>query len=284
MEKRTKQLQCVTYAVHKSDTRQVPHHRCQNIWTGTRYQSESTKESVSNKHDKDVKSQSGKWTVNTESFTGLTPRTSTGQLRLQEAFALRTKLTRTSARHTSITRAIGIFIAKDMRQFSVLENPGVVKLVHELEPRYDIPCRTHFSEKVIPKLYDETKSKVSEDLKQASFIALTTYSWTSRATQSYNTVTAHFIHDWEMKSCVLQTTTMDKSHTAENLSEFLLQVVADWNLRRNGELPALVIDNARNIINAGKIAGLHPHVGCFARYQPCYSKGIKSCTDGEITD
>lgn len=29
-------------------------------------------------------------------------------------------------------------------------------------------------------------------------------------------------------------------------------------------MPALVTDNARNIINAGKLAGLHPHVGCFA--------------------
>lgn len=63
---------------------------------------------------------------------------------------------------------------------------------------------------------------------------------------------------------MLQTTAMDESHTAEHLSEFLIQVVAQWNLKRNGELPALVTDNARNIINAGKLAGLHPHVGCFA--------------------
>lgn len=35
-------------------------------------------------------------------------------------------------------------------------------------------------------------------------------------------------------------------------------------MQRNGELPALVTGNARNINNAGKLAGLHPHVGCFA--------------------
>jgi hypothetical protein len=43
-----------------------------------------------------------------------------------------------------ITRASGIFTAIDMRQFSVVENPGCVSMVHELEPRYVIPYRTHF--------------------------------------------------------------------------------------------------------------------------------------------
>lgn len=143
-----------------------------------------------------IKKENNSSSINSESNT---PSTGvTGQLRLQEAFTMKRKLTRTSTRHTSITRAIDVFIAKDMRPFSVLEYPGFVKLVHELEPRYNIPCRTHFSEKVIPKLYEDTKSTVSECLKQANFLALTTDSLTSRATQSYNTVTTHFIHGWKL--------------------------------------------------------------------------------------
>lgn len=35
-------------------------------------------------------------------------------------------------------------------------------------------------------------------------------------------------------------------------------------MKRNGELPALVTNNVRNIINAGKLTGLHLHVGCLA--------------------
>jgi hypothetical protein len=61
-------------------------------------------------------------------------------------------------------------------------------------------------------------------------------------------VTANFIHDWKMNLFVPQTRTMDESYAAENMSEFLLQVVADWNLRRNAELPALVTGNTRNQI------------------------------------
>ena len=46
----------------------------------------------------------------------------TGQLRLPEALGLKNKYSRSSTRHADITRSIGVFIAKDMRPFSVLEN------------------------------------------------------------------------------------------------------------------------------------------------------------------
>ena len=139
-------------------------------------------------------------------------------------------------------------------------------MIHVLDPKYDMPGRSHFSEKVIPKLYDDTKSKVSQELKKAEFIALTTDSWTSRATQSYNTVTAHFIQPetWEMKAYVLQTRVMYESHTSENLSELLKCAVAEWDLKRYGHMPSLTTDNAKNIMNAGELAGMKPHIGCVA--------------------
>jgi hypothetical protein len=64
---------------------------------------------------------------------------STGQLRLHEAFAIKNKLSRTSSRHTEITRSIGTFIAKDMRPFYMFENEGFVNMIRVLEPKYDLP-------------------------------------------------------------------------------------------------------------------------------------------------
>ena len=88
-------------------------------------------------------------------------------------------------------------MTKDLRPYSV---------VNTLEPRYKIPSRTHFSDSVAPKLYEEVKSKVVTELKSASAIALTTDGWTSRATQSYETVTAHFINQqWKIQNYILQT-------------------------------------------------------------------------------
>ena len=67
----------------------------------------------------------------------------------------------------------------------------------------------HFSDKVIPKPYEKVKAV----LKNAEFMALTTDGWTSRSLEGYITVTAHFIHEWEIKNYILQTRRMDQSHT-----------------------------------------------------------------------
>ena len=61
-----------------------------------------------------------------------------------------------------------------MRPFSVLENEGFVNMIQVLEPKYDMPCRSHFSEKVIPKLDEKTREIVTKKMHQAEFIALTT--------------------------------------------------------------------------------------------------------------
>lgn len=93
-----------------------------------------------------------------------------------------------------------------------------------------------------------------------------TDSWTSKATESCNTVTTHFLtDDWEVESCVLQTRVMDVSHTSQNLSEMLLSCIAEWNLKRGDQMPSLTTGNAANIINAGQLAGFYPHIRCVAQ-------------------
>ena len=122
----------------------------------------------------------------------------------------------------------------------------------------------HFSGRVIPKLNEKVKAEVKADLKNAEFVALTTHGWTSRSMEGYITVTAHFIHEWEIENYVLQTRRMDESHTSENLSEVLTSAISEWNLQRYDQNPSLTTDNASNIVNAPKEAELSPHVRCVA--------------------
>lgn len=35
-------------------------------------------------------------------------------------------------------------------------------------------------------------------------------------------------------------------------------------MKRHGYMPALTTDNAKNIMNAGELAGMKPHIGCVA--------------------
>ena len=186
-----------------------------------------------------------------------------GQTSLDSAFA--PPLPQSSTRAQEITRCIGVFIAKDMRPFSVVDNEGFRLLLNTLEPRYSIPSRPHFSRAVLPALYSETKAKVMQTLKEADSLALTTDGWTSRATQGYITITAHVITgEWKMASFVLQTRPLFESHTGRNIAEVLKLAVVEWELERANHNIAVVTDNARNMDVAVKESGLAPHIKCFA--------------------
>ncbi|XP_039456235.1 E3 SUMO-protein ligase ZBED1-like [Oreochromis aureus] len=191
--------------------------------------------------------------------------------------ALKQPFAAQSDRAKGITEAIGVFIAADMMPYSVVQNKGFKHLMNVLEPRYDIPSRAHFSEKVVPSMYEQQKSKVMAELSQASSVALTTDGWTSRATENYVTVTAHYITaEWEIRSPVLQTRPLYESHTGTNLAHLLMAAVAEWRIERPNTNIPVTTDNAKNQINAVNEAGLGPQIGCFAHAINLASqKGIK---------
>ncbi|KAK1877141.1 Zinc finger BED domain containing protein 1 [Dissostichus eleginoides] len=185
-----------------------------------------------------------------------------GQLTLTEVFGA--PLPPNSPRAQEITRCIGEYMAKDLRPFSVVDNSGFRRLVNTLEPKYAIPSRPYFSRTVLPALYQETKAKVSQSLKEAECISITTDGWTSRATQSYITVTAHVMtSEVEIKSFFLQTRPLFTSHTGLNIAEVLKSAVLEWGLDNNQGI-AVVTDNARNMDVAVREAGLSPHIKSFA--------------------
>ena len=72
-------------------------------------------------------------------------------------------------------------------------------------------------------MYSNVKEKVIEGLSSAHLVALTIDCWTSRATQSFITVTAHYINDdEEIQNPVLKTRPIYEAHTIEQviLSKF----------------------------------------------------------------
>ena len=176
--------------------------------------------------------------------------------------ALMCKLAPGSARAQKITESVAVFICKDLRPYSVVENEGFKKMVNTLEPRYAIPTRKHMTEVAVPKLYEEKKSAVLELLKSTERVALTCDGWTSRATDSYVTLTSHFIsNEWALVSNVLQTRALHESHTGSNIANLLKEAMNEWGLE--DKVPAIVTDNAANMLLAVSLIECL-HVGCFA--------------------
>lgn len=157
------------------------------------------------------------------------------------------KLPSKSERAQRITRCVGAFIAKDLRPYSVVMNAGFRQLVKTLEPRYKIPSRQTVADTVVPALYREAKAQVMNSMREACRVAVTCDSWTSVATESYLTVTAHYLNDdWDIVSHVLQTRAVFESHTGFHLAELLSDVVKEWQLTEKAVV--LVKDNASNMI------------------------------------
>ncbi|KAM8766865.1 E3 SUMO-protein ligase ZBED1-like [Acanthopagrus schlegelii] len=99
-------------------------------------------------------------------------------------------------------------------------------------------------------------------MQSAERVAITCDTWTSLSTQSYMTVTSHYIdNEWCLMSHVLQTTEVLTSHTAINIADMLTGAIQEWGLTSKD--PAVVTDNAANMVRAVEIMQLM-HVGCFA--------------------
>ncbi len=93
-------------------------------------------------------------------------------------------------------------------------------------------------------------------------MAITCDAWTSISTDSYVTITAHYITDeCKLAACVLQMRAMNESHTGANVAELLQSVANKWKIA-NKDL-VLVTDNASNMAVAAQL-GKFPHVRCYA--------------------
>ncbi|XP_060594605.1 E3 SUMO-protein ligase ZBED1-like [Ruditapes philippinarum] len=174
------------------------------------------------------------------------------------------KYASSSDRSKLITNKIARFLVKDLRPYSMVESPEFKDLISCLDPRYTVPGRKVFSERIIPEMYESAKENVKLNLKNAEQVSLTTDGWTSCATESYMTVTSSHITDsWELKNFVLQTRALPESHTAVHVTAVLNAAVEERALPTGHGKPTLVTDNASNMVKAGELFG-SLHLGCYA--------------------
>ncbi|KAL1261243.1 hypothetical protein QQF64_006508 [Cirrhinus molitorella] len=114
-------------------------------------------------------------------------------------------------------------------------------------------------------------AEVASALTETTRVALTCDAWTSRATKSFVTFTAHYItNTWVLESRVLQTRVMHESHTAVNVNAMFHSVANEWELTVSDLV--IVTDNAANMLAAALIDNL-AHISCFAHtLQPAVTK------------
>ena len=121
------------------------------------------------------------------------------------------------------------WISANSRPISVVEDAGLQQLFQYVEPAYRLPSRTQVAS-IVKKRHSSGKKNLTTLVeKEASFAAITTDAWTSRAVKSFATYTIHFIDsEWCLKSYVLATQVIDGRHTAINIAQHLRTVVKEF--------------------------------------------------------
>lgn len=153
-------------------------------------------------------------------------------------------------------------IVEDLQPLSIVEDRGFRRLLHSLNPRYELPSRREIGRTLLPGIYKKETERIKKELEKAKDIALTTDIWTSRQTKGFITVTAHFISpEWELKSAVLETVRLTKAHTANNIAEELQLICNKWNMM--DKVCSIVTDNAANMVSAIKAMNIR-QIPCFA--------------------
>ena len=136
-------------------------------------------------------------------------------------------------------------------------------MIKAFEPRYQIPHRKTFTEKILPEHFLKVKGVVASAVNKSKFFAITTDCWTSRANEAYMGVTFHTIYeDWELLHFTLQNKALPDQHTTENLAEALQTSLQRWSLDP-GLLSCATVDNAANIQKAVTDVLPWECLGCF---------------------
>ncbi|CAH1113857.1 unnamed protein product [Psylliodes chrysocephalus] len=74
----------------------------------------------------------------------------------------------------------------------------------------------------------EGVTKLKEIIKNINFFAITTDCWTSISTESYISVTCHFIdQNYDLKTAILAVKQMTSNHTSQNMADALVEVFQD---------------------------------------------------------
>ena len=171
--------------------------------------------------------------------------------------------------HKKITYWIAEMMALDSQPFSIVEDAGFLHLLANVCPKYIMPSRKYFSEKIIPGIFHTIKANLHEEIHSYGDkfpISFTTDIWTREAGGDLLiSWTAHYINpeSFTREEWILQVCPFAGSHTAEAISEMITKLLDSWGIEKS-RVHAAVRDNAANMV-AGIEKSELPAIGCTSR-------------------
>ena len=161
-----------------------------------------------------------------------------------------------------ITNMMVVYLLKDLLPISTVESVYFKALMNECESRYTVPPPEYFLRTKIPGLYQESKMVLTAEISLVEKVCITVEQWQSRSSQSYITLSAHYITGrYEIQSKVLQTDLIAEDSSAQSIASMLKQVILEWQIPTSNGMGA-VIDNTGNMKEVMTILNCQPVVSC----------------------
>ena len=123
--------------------------------------------------------------------------------------------------HKKVTRWIAEMMAVGSQPFSIVEDIEFLHLKANVCPKYTMPSRKYFAEKIIPEMYSTIKARLQQDTHGKFSMSFTTDIWSREAGgDSFICWTAHYINkNYIREECVRG------SRTAFNISEMITKLL-----------------------------------------------------------
>ncbi|KAJ1531317.1 hypothetical protein ONE63_000001 [Megalurothrips usitatus] len=142
---------------------------------------------------------------------------------------------------------VAYFVARSGQPYNIVTNEGFKVMMGIARPGYVPMGRKALTENYIPRLYEATRAKIAEALKEASYVALAADLWTSDAGDSYMGLTAHFIGTpWALKYRGLNCRLYEESHSGVAMKDWFLEILEEWGIPKD-KVTSVTIDNSDNI-------------------------------------
>lgn len=94
---------------------------------------------------------------------------------------------------------------------------------------------------------------MSHEVQKVLHFATTTDLWSSRTSEPYLSLTAHFIDEtWQLQSYCLQTSYFPDDHTGDIIAQGLKDALASWSLPED-RMVCMTTDSGANVVSALRI-------------------------------
>ncbi|CAF0782236.1 unnamed protein product [Brachionus calyciflorus] len=123
------------------------------------------------------------------------------------------------------------FFISSSLPFEMVENLQFKIFIESLNSNYDLPNKYELIKRILNFEYENTLSRIQNELASAEFISISYDFWSSNQSLSYLDITAHFIDsDFNRKSHLISVKNIPDDNKSEEIAKIMSKISEKWKI------------------------------------------------------